>query len=275
MDKNPFTMSLGSLSNILETLVQFQLSSFLSCKLPASQWGFRRSRSMTTALAAAQALWVGHRAAGRVVAIAAFDYSNAFDTLEAGVLTAKLKELVISCNAIRWLADYLDKRRQRVRFRFSTSSLKEVSCGVPQGSILGPLLFITLITDILASLDLGDKDGITVYADNVVIRSAHSNPTVVKQRLEQLAKRLPQFAPENSLSLNARPSCSGPGSLHLRPPVPLPLPLLQQQLPIPSHSRWTGCRCPLRLRCYCFVLGLTASCPSPPTSAPCSGPPNP
>ncbi len=192
------------LSKVLESLVQQQLSPYLSSLLPTSQWGFRKGRSTAAALAAAHASWSGHRAAGEVVGVAAFDFSSAFDTIGFGELVSKLDELGFSDGAKKWISHYLHGRRQRVRYGGCCSALQDVTCGVPQGSILGPTLFITLTYDLPKHLGLDEQsDGIAIYADDVTIWSAHKSADKVRERLEHLSLKLGEYALENSLALNA------------------------------------------------------------------------
>ncbi len=101
-----------------------------------------------------------------------------------------------------------------MRVGSSTSSFKDVLHGVPQDSLLGPSLFISLIFDLPTELGLTDDDGITMYADNCCILTSHKDPAVVKSRLEELSGRLLWFALDNTLSLNSSKTqimWSGPG----------------------------------------------------------------
>src|SRR5258708_2547506 len=77
------------------------------------------------------------------------DLSKAFDTLNHDVLFKKLEMYGIRGLALKWFVDYLSNRKQYVIHNDSQSSLKCITCGVPQGSILGPLLFILYINDVV------------------------------------------------------------------------------------------------------------------------------
>ena len=76
------------------------------------------------------------------------DLSKAFDTLNHKILLHKLQLYGIRGNAYRWLENYLSNRQQYVTFNGIDSTFKNIECGVPQGSILGPLLFLLYVNDI-------------------------------------------------------------------------------------------------------------------------------
>ncbi len=196
---------LNALSKVLESLVMSQLSPFLGRRLPQEQWGFRPARSTAGALAAAHGSWCGARVQGKSLAIAAFDFSSAFDTLGKDELLPKLRGLDIGEGAITWIGDYLSDRRQRVRYGSASSSLRDISYGVPQGSLLGPLLFTALTADLPATITDNGRNsniGITLYADDTCIWSAHRDPVVAKEELELASNKLLHYALANSLALN-------------------------------------------------------------------------
>ena len=93
-----------------------------------------------------------------------FDFQKAFDTIKHDLILKKLKnQFSINGCLLRFISNYLKDRSQRVVLENCYSAFKPVNSGVPQGSILGPLLFLLFINDISEGLD--HKTNISLYAD--------------------------------------------------------------------------------------------------------------
>ena len=199
---------LPALSKILEQVISQQLNSYLKDKLPGQQYGFRAGRNCVEAISAAHGGWVRAAAKGKAVAVAAFDFTAAFDTLDLGVMVTKLSKLGIGGRSLMWIRSYLSGRSQRLRYAGSMSGALPVECGVPQGSILGPLLFICLVADLprsLAAVDSVNGDelgGCVSYADDVVAWTTGNNVEVARDRMERKARVLYSYSSRHYLSLN-------------------------------------------------------------------------
>ena len=99
---------------------------------------------------------------GHLIGMVLLDLQKAFDTVDHGILLMKMEALVFSQDVIRWFRSYLSDRRQLVDLSGTLSSSAAISCGVPQGSILGPLLFLIYVNDMSGAVN----HKLLLYADD-------------------------------------------------------------------------------------------------------------
>ena len=102
--------------------------------------------------------------------------------------------------SIEWFKSYLSGRQQVVTIDGTTSCPGLVTCGVPQGSILGPLLFLCYVNDMVTSVSAGCK--LILYADDSAIMFAHKNHEVISQKLSNVMESCSNWLVDNKLSLH-------------------------------------------------------------------------
>lgn len=158
-------------SKILEKVVNKRLVNFLEHEdtLTPFQYGFRQRKSTEDAVShlvdeVVSSLDVGGRCMGVFL-----DLAKAFDTVSPIILLQKLERLGIRGNALDWFRSYLSDRGQCVSVAGYSSSVRGTSFGVPQGSILGPTLFIVYINDIANLFSKSNDTKFVCYADDTAL----------------------------------------------------------------------------------------------------------
>jgi hypothetical protein len=126
------------------------------------------------------------------------DISKAFDRVWHDGLILKLKQNGIDGNLLNWLTSYLTNRKQRVVVGGQSSNLQNLHAGVPQGSILGPLLFLVYINDLECNLE----SDLSLYADDITLIEEVINPTNSIDKINRDLHKISQWAKLWRVSLN-------------------------------------------------------------------------
>ena len=199
---------------IFEKVIYKRLYGFLTSKgiLHDNQFGFRKGHSTSHALHESVDAISGANSNNKHVLGIFIDLSKAFDTIDHEILLKKLENYGIRGQAHQLLKSYLTARTQYVSFSNEKSDLLNVQYGVPQGSVLGPLLFLLYINDIV-NCYLGPDCRFVLYADdtNIFVTGPSKESTYLKANfiLEQVIK----FMNSNLLHINMDKCCF----MHFKP----------------------------------------------------------
>ena len=147
-DYRPISL-LPLISKVIEEVIHNQTSTFLNSKnlLYTYQYGFRKKHSTDFCLSYLNDKILKGFDKGMMTGMILIDLQKAFDTIDHDVILQKLYAIGFSRCAVNWFKSYLSNRSFKINLGNNFSQPAYVSCGVPQGSILGPLLFVTYVND--------------------------------------------------------------------------------------------------------------------------------
>ena len=175
------------LSEVLERCVHSRILNLIEPYLSPSQHGFRRYRSCVTQLLHYVHNLATSLDAGEQIDNIYLDMEKAFDRVPHEKLLYKLEYLGIRNPLLHWIGDYLTDRRHRPSIDGISSDCKYVSSGVPQGSIIGPILFLLYINDI--GSELSPETLLPLYADDAKcsrVIQGHLDRGILQQHLSTL-----------------------------------------------------------------------------------------
>jgi hypothetical protein len=189
------------IAKVFETLLTRKMTSYLESKmiLHDSQYGFRPGRSCELALNTMIEDWRESLDEGQGVVSVFLDLSKAFDTISHSLLLKKLHFYNFSSKSISLLSNYLSDRTIKVNIDGTLSKSAAMTVGVPQGSVLGPMLFILYMND-LSHLPLTSK--ILLYADDTTVYLSGSNLNNILKKITDDLKLIHQWLSHNRLILN-------------------------------------------------------------------------
>ena len=190
-----------TVAKIFEKIVYDQLCEYLNDNnlLTHCQSGFRSLHSTLTALIEATNCWSVNIDNGLVNGVIFIDLKKAFDTIVHSVLIRKLHKYGVDRSSLKWFESYLCDRSQKCSVNGHLSNIAPVSCGVPQGSNLGHLLFLVYINDLPNYLSLASP---RMFADDTNITFAASTMADLENVINSELRNLNCWLEEGAQTLN-------------------------------------------------------------------------
>jgi len=197
--------TLPVLSKIFEKLMSSRLISYLNKYniISSHQFGFRAR--MSTADALLEFLEHAYKTLNNkeILFCIFLDFAKAFDTVNHKILLAKLERIGIRGPILQWFISYLENRKQYVMLDDAKSTCKTITMGVPQGSVLGPILFLIYINDMYKST--ADVQFIH-FADDTTVFKSSKNTHELEQLVNKSLSDIDKWLISNRLSLNVTKS---------------------------------------------------------------------
>lgn len=185
----------------LEKLISERMSAFCEKHLiiTNSQFGFRKHLSTESALLTQKEI-ILQAIENKLVTLGVFvDFSKAFDRINHAILLKKLEHYGFRGEYLTLLESYLQFRCQAVVIDNEISDYKAVKLGVPQGSILGPLLFLLYINDLIS---IDDSCRFVIYADDTTLLLSGKDTTKLLNDANNVLNKLDNWSIVNSLTIN-------------------------------------------------------------------------
>jgi hypothetical protein len=192
---------IGHIAKLTEKCVHDQLLNYLIKHrfISIDQFAYLKKHSTTTSL---------HRLIDDILenvnekektGLCFLDIRKCFDTIDHNILIYKLNKYGIQGTALSWFKSYLTNRSQVVTINNTVSSTKPINIGVPQGTILGPILFLIFVNDISNHVL---NSSINIYADDVVLYYSHNDITLLRDSLQNSLNSVHNWYVRNKLSLS-------------------------------------------------------------------------
>lgn len=191
---------LSIVNKIVEKIIYVRLISFFDKHsiIKQNQFGFREGYSTTLAITEFYEDVLKSYDESKVTCAVLLDLSKAFDSVNHDILLYKLSKYGIRGNAWCLLHSYLSSRQQYVTGNNISSKQVKVDVGVPQGSVLGPLLFLIHINDLVNSTNLQ----VLNFADDTLLYYKFDNPAIIETFLNNELEKIKQWLNTNHLTIN-------------------------------------------------------------------------
>ena len=190
-----------ALARVFERLIYNQIYDHLTNNnlLDSKQYGFRSLHSTALVLSESTNHWLLDVGNGKMNTVIFLDIKKAFDTMNHDILLQKMRAYGISGPELEFFNSYLKNRVQYCSINSSTSGFKSINYGVPQGYILGPLLFLIYVNDLPNAVENVE---ITMFADDTSLSKAFQNTDELCMELIPAFANICKWLMANKLSLN-------------------------------------------------------------------------
>ena len=194
-------------SKIIEKHVTKHLFGFLNKYdlLHKCQSGFRKHHSCNTALLNLVDKWLKNIDQGEIVGAIFFDLKKAFDVVNHAILLQKLESYKFDQTALNWVSSYLTNRKQCIVQNNSMSSMQPIKAGVPQGSVLGPVIFLLFINDLPLFIN---EAYLEMYADDTTAYFADKDKKKVETHLQNGTTKYMHWCCSNDMHIHIRKTSS-------------------------------------------------------------------
>ena len=192
---------ISHIMKIFEKEIKLQVMGCLEVNnlITSDQSAYRNQHNAQTALHRVVDDWLDNVSDGNLTGVCSFDITKCFDTINHAILLKKMCFYGFNDHTSKWFQSYLNKREQIVSCRNQLSGKCQLQIGVPQGSVLGPLLFLIYVNDINRHVHLGSCN---IYADDTLIYCTGNNITELKYNIKKYVTDVHEWYESNKLVIN-------------------------------------------------------------------------
>ena len=200
-DVQQLKVSTSSIISTLEKHVNKHLMAYMNKYnlIHESQSGFRQKHSCQTALIKLTDKWMADIDKGNTIGSMFIDFRKAFDLVDHEILIQKLAVYKLNNASLRWFISYLEARQQTIQYDRGLSSFSNIKSGVPQGSILGPTLFLLFVNDLPLFLKHCYCD---LFADDTTVHTSSPDTNTINEEISADFLQIINWSKRNKLPIN-------------------------------------------------------------------------